>query len=455
MTPVATGEAPAVASIGGPQPNHEIRSADGLAGLDPAELAARFGTPAYLYDFDCIARRQSALRAALPKRVDIAYAVKANPALAVVDLLGRLGAGADVASAGELATALAAGVDPRRIVMTGPGKRDDELAAAVRAGIRAVTVESLGELGRLEALAAARPRDVAPVPVMLRLAVRADAGFERTRLVGDDGAGKFGMDRSDVREGAARIARSPHLRLVGLHAFGASNVLDADTLLTHARATVRAARELAAETRLPLEVIDVGGGLGIAYADGEEPLDIDALGVGYARLIDELAADPLLARARLLVEPGRWLVGPAGAYLSRVVDRKVVNGREVAILDGGIHHVLRPALVRQEHRLAAFPGASTANTAGPEGRSPRPVTIAGPLCSGLDVLARNVECGDLGVGALVAILDVGAYGFTESIALFLSHPIPPEIAIRGGRAEVIRPRQEPEEWLRRQVVPRW
>jgi diaminopimelate decarboxylase len=289
---------------------------------------------------------------------------------------------------------------------------------------------------------------------MLRLAVRDGAGIERTRLVGDDGAGKFGMELADVREGAGRIARSRHLRLVGLHAFGASNVLDANTLLAHARGTVRAAQVLAGETRVPLEVVDVGGGLGIPYEDDEEPLDIEALGAGFASLIDEMAGDPLLAGARLLVEPGRWLVGPAGAYLTRVVDRKVVGGREVAIVDGGIHHVLRPALVRQEHRVVAFPASSTANGR-QEGHPPRPVTIAGPLCSGLDLLARNVRCGDVDVGTLVAVLDVGAYGFTESMPLFLSHAVPPEIAIRGGRAEVIRPRQEPEDWLRCQRVPDW
>jgi diaminopimelate decarboxylase len=205
---------------------------------------------------------------------------------------------------------------------------------------------------------------------------------------------------------------------------------------------------------VPLEVIDVGGGLGIPYGDGEESLDIEALGRGFATLTDELTRDPLLAGARLLVEPGRWLVGPAGAYLTRVVDRKVVGGRDVAIVDGGIHHVLRPALVGEEHRLAAFPRDATP-TETPRGRTRGPLTVAGPLCSGLDVLGRDAQLGDLDVGALVAVLDVGAYGFTESMPLFLSHPIPPEIAIRGGRAEVIRPRQEPEEWLRRQSVPTW
>ena len=205
--------APAVAEAvprrGRPPQREGIARSGRLAGLEAHDLAARFGTPAYLYDVDLIERRYAALRAALPSRVDIAYAVKANPALAIVDFLGRQGAGADVASSGELATALRAGIDPSRIVMTGPGKRDAELQAAVAAGVRAVTVESPNELARLEALAAARGEGAPPVPVLLRMAVGERARLERVRLVGDDGAGKFGMDapRSSWRRATARPRR--------------------------------------------------------------------------------------------------------------------------------------------------------------------------------------------------------------------------------------------------------
>jgi len=151
---------------------------------------------------------------------------------------------------------------------------------------------------------------------------------------------------------------------------------------------------------------------------------------------------------RLLLEPGRWLVGAAGAYVARVVDRKRVGETEVAILDGGVHHLLRPALVGQPHRIRALgtdPGAA---------RSSR-VTIAGPLCSGLDIFAANATLAIPAVADLVAVLDAGAYGFTESMPLFLSHAIPAEIAIRGGAAALIRPRQEPAEWLDRQLLPAW
>jgi diaminopimelate decarboxylase len=412
-----------------------------LGGIDADELAERFGTPVYVYDLDVIDRQVEALRAALPPNGELAYAIKANPALAVVAHLGRLGLGADVASGGELATALRAGIPPERIVMTGPGKRDVELASAVRVGVRAITVESRGELARLEATARTAGTRQA---VMLRAAVSADARSERVRLVGDGGAGKFGMDAADLIEAAQDANRSPHLDLIGTHAFGASNVLDAAALVAHVAATGRRARDLAAATGLPVRVVDAGGGLGIPYADDEAPLDLVALQRGLSEVVAGWSTDPLLAGARLLLEPGRFLVGAAGAYLSRVVDTKTVGGNDVAILDGGVHHVLRPALVGQEHRVRLLRPST-----GPIG----PVTVAGPLCSGLDVLADGVLMPAPIVGDLVAVLDVGAYGFTESMPFFLSHPMPAEVIVRGGAADLIRPRLDPGEWLDRQLVP--
>jgi diaminopimelate decarboxylase len=270
---------------GRPLARNEILRAGRLAGLDPRELADRFGTPLYVYDLGVIGRQVAALRAELPDRVDLAYAVKANPALAIIAYLGTLGLGADVASGGELATALRAGIPADRIVVTGPGKRDDELRAAVRAGIRAVTVESLGELGRLERVARNEDRRQ---PVLLRAAVTEGARLERVRLVGDDGAGKFGMDAADLMDAARLAARSEHLELLGLHAFGASNVLDASALVAHAATTAHAARELARLSGITVRIVDAGGGLGIPYEPHEESLDLVRVGGGLAAIVDGL-----------------------------------------------------------------------------------------------------------------------------------------------------------------------
>jgi diaminopimelate decarboxylase len=431
---------------GRPPGRNEILRTGRLGGVDPDELVMRFGTPFYVYDLEVIDRQVAALRAVLPEVVDLAYAVKANPALGIVAHLAGLGLGADVASAGELETALRASVPASEIVVTGPGKRDVELFRAVEAGVRAITVESPMELLRLEQIAADAGRIV---PVLLRASVGPAGRLERVRLVGDDGAGKFGMDREDLLESARRAERSPHFEMLGLHAFGASNVLDAPALAEHVRETVAAARELASVAGFRLRLVDAGGGIGIPYEAHEESFDL----VGFGRRLDDLAAawrqDPVTRSARILLEPGRFLVGPAGAYVARVVDRKQIDGQEVAILDGGIHHLLRPALVGQEHRvrrLTARPSASSRFV---------PVTLAGPLCSGLDVIATEAMLQPPEPGDLVAVLDAGAYGFTESMPFFLSHPIPAEVAVRDGRAALLRPRLEPSAWLDWQLIPAW
>jgi diaminopimelate decarboxylase len=255
------------------------------------------------------------------------------------------------------------------------------------------------------------------------------------------------MDGPDLALAAAHAVASPHLDLLGLHAFGASNVLDATALVDHVAATVRMARRLAMRSGCRLRLIDAGGGLGIPYEPHEESLDLVGLGRGLAAITAAWATDPILADARLLLEPGRFLVGQAGAYLARVVDHKTVGGSVVVILDGGVHHVLRPVLVGQEHRIRALGTES--------GGRMVPVTVAGPLCSGLDVFSQGAVMTPPEVGDLVAVLDVGAYGFTESMPYFLSHPIPAEVAVRDGVAAVIRPRQDPGEWLDRQSLPAW
>ncbi len=440
--PAPARRAEPVARRGRPPARNEILRAGRLAGLDPGGLAERYGTPFYVYGLDVVGGQVDALRRALPAAVDIAYAVKANPSLAIMRHLFGLGLGADVASGGELRHVLRAGADPALVVVTGPGKRDEELAAAVEAGVRAVTVESVGELRRLAGIAEGLGRRQ---PILLRAAVTEAARLERVRLVGDDGAGKFGMDGPDLRLASAEAVASLWLEPIGLHAFGASNVLDAAALAGHVEATIADARWLAEWAGFPLRLVDVGGGLGIPYDPQDEPLDLDVLGRRLAAATAQLADDPGTRDTRILIEPGRFLVGPAGAYVARVLERKAVGGQHIVILDGGIHHALRPALVGQEHRVRALTGVA----ATPAGANAQrfPVTIAGPLCSGLDVFAQSAVMALPDPGDLVAVLDVGAYGLTESMPFFLSHPLPPEIAIRDGEAWLARPRIDPDTWL--------
>jgi len=431
-----SGAAAAAAGIDG------ILEAGRLAGLSPAALAEEFGTPFYVYDLDLIGRRVAALQAVLPRGFRVAFAVKANPALAVVAHLRRCGVGADVASGGELETVLRAGFNPSAIAMTGPGKRDEELAAAVSAGIGVLTVESPGELRRLETVAAAAGRRQ---QILLRLAVSEDARLETVRLIGGV-EGKFGMPLDTLLDTARAAAASEHVELLGVHAFGASNLRDAEQLASHVAQLVEIGKQVAEQAGTELHLVDAGGGLGIPYANGERPLDIARLGRRLTEMRARWDAEGL-ADMEVVLEPGRFLVGPAGAYVARVVDVKGPDSAPVAILDGGINHFVRPALVRSEHRLAVFATDAV--------RALVRTTVAGPLCTGLDVFTTDAMLPRPHVGDLVAVLDAGAYGFTESMPLFLSHPTAAEVAVSGGRAQLIRPRMTPTEFLDRQLNPDW
>jgi len=414
-----------------------------LGGIDPREIAASFGTPCYVYDLDVVAARAARLRAALPPRFDLAYAVKANPSLAVVARLASLGLGADVASAGELEAAYAAGVAAREVVATGPGKSDAFLRAAVASGVRAVTVESSGELRRLERAAESLGMRVA---VLLRLRASAVAGVRPRR-----GEVEFGMTRRQAASAARMAVASARLDPVGVHVFHPGAVHDAATIADRARRAVEAGLDLAGRTGFQLRLVDVGGGLGIPYRDVAAPLDLDTLGALLARLDLDCRRDGRLEDVRLLLEPGRFLVGPAGAYLARVVDVVRSGPRVVATLDGGVHHLVAPALVGRRFRVRLCDADPRDGAA----RRTARVTFRGPLCTPLDVLAREDAFPEPRPGDVVAFLDAGAYGFTESMPWFLSHDGPAEVAASGGRAELARPRSLARELVARQRVPAW
>jgi diaminopimelate decarboxylase len=403
-----------------------------LAGLDPAALAATYGTPLYVYDLGMVEARGRRLRTALPARFDVAYAAKANPSLAVVAAAIASGTGVDVASSGELEAALRAGASPRTIVVTGPGKSDGLLRRATEIGVRAVVVESPGELERLE-----RAADAAGTGAVARVLFRLPACAGQT----------FGMSWEDAVDGARRAHASSRLEPLGVHAFGVSAERDPAVLVAHLERTVEAGRRLAGAAGFPLRLVDAGGGLGVPYAEGDGELDLHAFGRLLAGLDEAWQGEPSTRAMRVVLEPGRFLTAPAGAYVTRVVDVKRLHGRHVAVLDGGINHLLAPALVGRHHRL------QLAGPAPSNGRALVPTDLVGPLCTSLDVLDRLDAFPETRPGDLVVALDVGAYGFTQSMPWFLSHEGPAEIGVSGGRAHLLRARLDPRAIVDAQFVP--
>lgn len=370
------------------------------------------GTPLFLYDRAIIAARILRLRAALPD-VDLHYAIKANPMPALVAWIAGQVDGLDVASGGELAVAVAAGADARTVSFAGPGKRDAELEAAIAAGAT-INLESERELERAAALAKGRE---------LRVAVRVNPSFDLKasgmRMGG--GAKPFGVDAEQVPALLARIGELG-ARFRGFHVYSGSQNLSAESLIEAQAKTVALVAELAAFAPGPVETANIGGGFGIPYFPKDEDLDVEAIG---AALGETLAKRPAILRdTRFVLELGRYLVGEAGVYLTRVVDRKVSHGEVFLICDGGLHHQLAATgnlgtFVRRNYPIA--------NASRFEAEATETANVCGPLCTPLDRLADRVALPESAEGDVIAVFMAGAYGLTASPARFLGHPEPGEM----------------------------
>lgn len=381
-----------------------------FADADLLRLADQHGTPCFAYHGPAASAQYRALRAALPARARVAYAVKANPHPELLRTLAALGASFDCASEGELRRVEALGLPPGRVFFAGPGKREAELALALRFGVR-VQAESWEDLARLEALATG--------PVAVNLRVHPARGAEESnRIIGGVGPSAFGVDEEALPDLLARSASLRRVQVRGLHVFAASNQRDAGALLATHAMVFGIARNLQAQHPLELDQIDVGGGLGVPYAADQTGLDTTALGEGLA---DLLAAHPWF-KGDLILEPGRFIAAPCGVYLARVIRVKESRGETFAVLEGGINHLLRPLLTGEAFPVRKVGGSGPA----------QPFTLAGPLCTSLDRLGK-VLLPALAPGDLLAFGMAGAYGYTEGMTHFLSHPLPPEVWVDGER----------------------
>jgi diaminopimelate decarboxylase len=407
------------------------------SGIPIEEIAERYGTPFYLYDAALISARIQAVRQALG--TEVSYSVKANPSLAVCQLIAaEEGAGAEVASAGELALALAAGFDPGDILFAGPGKTDDELARLVAAGILADNVESLAEIDRLAAVAARAGRRQG---VGLRLNPEAQLLGSQMRMGGT--ASQFGIDEAELEEAVARVQGHASLELRGIHVYTATQVFGVDPLLDHCRNILDLALRTADQAGAPLQVIDFGGGFGIPYFEGGASFDLDGFGAGFRSLLDGFRSDARLAGCRYIFELGRYLVADAGVYVMRAIDRKVTRGKAFLVTDGGMnHHLTATGNMGQVFRKP-FP---LLNLSRLDGAGEETMTVTGPLCTPLDSFGE-VQLVDPTVGDLIGVLSSGAYGYSASNLGFLSHPTPAEVLIWRGETHLLRPAGEPEDVL--------
>ena len=402
-----------------------------------SRIAAEVGTPVYVYSSATLTRHFLQFRQALDWTDHlICFAVKANSNLAVLKLLGDLGAGMDVVSGGEYARARAAGVPGERIVFSGVGKTRAEMRQVIEGGIRQVNVESEPEL---EALSDVATTLGASVPVAVRVNPDVDARTHAKIATGKS-ENKFGIPIARAREVYALAAKLPGLQVVGIDMHIGSQLTDLEPYRQAYGKMADLCRTLRGDGHAIMR-LDMGGGLGIPYRrdNAAPPLPIE-----YGQVIRETVGD---LGCEIEIEPGRNIVGNAGILLSGVVFLKRGEGRDFLILDAAMNDLIRPAMYDAHHDIVPV-------TQRDVGALVSPVDVVGPVCETGDTFARGAELPALAAGELVAVRSAGAYGAVMA-SEYNSRPLVPEVLVAGDRYAVIRPRPSIEEMLARDVIPEW
>jgi diaminopimelate decarboxylase len=378
-------------------------------------LAQRVGrTPFYVYDRRIIDERIALVRRHLPGAAKLHYAIKANPMPALVGHIASRVDGLDVASGGELKIALDAGTAPRDVSFAGPAKTELELAQAVAAGVL-VNLESPREVPLL-----ARLQEESGFAARVAVRVNPDFELKSSGMRMGGGAKQFGVDSESVPQLLTSL-QDHGLALEGFHIFSGSQNLHAEAICEAQQKAVDLALRLIGAAREPLKVLNIGGGFGIPYFPGDQALDLTPIGENLHALDAKVrAAQP---DAHLVIELGRYLVGEAGLYVSRVIDRKVSRGQVFLVTDGGLHHHLSASgnfgqVIRKNYPVVVGNRVNGASRA--------LASVVGPLCTPLDILADRMDLSDAQEGDLIVVFQSGAYGLTASPTSFLGHPPPVE-----------------------------
>lgn len=395
------------------------RGALTIGGRSADAWVAEHGSPLFVYDVGLVAAQVARFRAALPGSVDLHYAVKANPLPPLIAAIAPLVDGLDVASEGELEKALAVKL-AAAISFAGPGKRDAEIEAAVRAGAT-LNIESENEARR--AIVIGDRLGVAP-----KLAVRVNPDLELrgSGMKMGGRASPFGVDAERV-PALVRAIRGAGADWRGFHIFAGSQALDSSAIVETQAATLALAARLAQDAGVAPPLVNLGGGFGIPYFAGDTPVDVALVGAALGEALTARA--DVLAESGFAIELGRWLVGEAGVYLTRVVDRKESRGETFLVVDGGLHHQLAASgnfgtVVRRNYpvAVAARMGAAADDD----------VSVVGCLCTPLDRLADRVALPRADVGDVIAVFLAGAYGLSASPTAFLGHPMPGEVVVAAS-----------------------
>jgi diaminopimelate decarboxylase len=378
---------------------------------------AAIPTPAYVYDLDEVRRAFRLLRQALPEPSRLLYSLKANPHPAIVRTLALLGCAAEVSSPGELAAAFGAGLPPDQVMYTGPGKRDADVTAAVQAGVRWFSVDSLAGLEQVGRAAADRER----VRCLVRVNDQVPVPGQGLAMTGT--ASQFGIDASQVEAQPAAF-RS---RIAGFHLYLGTNLSDEEALVAQFTAAIGTARRLSSALSVEPELLNLGGGFGAPFARPGDLPQFGTLAGQLSALLDDSFPGWRRGQPLIAFESGRYLSGTCGSLLTRVLDVKQSHGHPVVVLESGINHLGGMSGLRRLPPMV--PGLTVADEGAPRLRD---AIVAGPLCTPLDTWARAADIPVVRRGDVVRVPNVGAYGLSASLLAFLGHPVPREIVLDGG-----------------------
>ncbi len=401
------------------------------------DAVRQFGTPLYLYDSNLICNNYNILKKSLPDNFEIFFSMKANPLLGICELFKKLGSNIEVASGGELYTALTAGFNPEQIIFTSPGKTVEELDYAIETGIYSINAESLEEILLINDIGKSKSKTV---DISVRINPDFDISGASIKMTGV--ATQFGVDQKHAENMFNKVADLTNVNIIGIHVYTGTQVLKADNIVSNMEEIIKLAINMSSIGGFELKFLDLGGGFGIPYFNNETHLDMDILRKGIAGVWQKYREK--LQGTRVAVESGRYLLAEAGSYLTKVIYCKENKGKRYIICDGGSN----------QHANSAFLGRYIRNNFPMRilGKDTEKVEteVVGPLCTPTDVIGQRVMLPEASPGDILIVEKSGAYGLTDSPILFLSHSMPAEVMLYNGNISVLRERGEKEDLLNRQ-----
>ena len=411
-----------------------------VSGISLVSLVEKYGSPLYVYDLEIIREQYQALKQAIPEQVKIFYAIKANPNPSICAFIRSLGAGAEIASAGELYIALKSGFQGKDIIYNSPGKTDADIEYAINNGVYILNVESMDELWRINLIAEQKQ-------VVVKICIRINPIRPVTELKMQTGGGsqKFGTDEEEIETIIIAALKFEWIELQGIHIYVGSQILAAEILLDNIENTLKIAFDAAKKFGFALKCINFGGGLGVPYNESEPEFDVEKFGKGLTALISKYD------KISFILEPGRFLVSESGMFLTKVISVKESRGKKYAIVDGGINHAFLPIRMNKKYpTVIANKMQHSANSASIKNSQ---FIIGGPLCTSMDVFTNEVELPQVEINDIICLGNSGAYGFSASMLYFLSVPMPAEVIIKNGKSFIARHRGKKEDfWLNCEIV---